>query len=274
MYRFLRRILKIAVLGGCAVLFLILVASQIGQRIYRHRAEHLLSQVQSLELRKTPWTVAQRQLKRWERETQFDERCDRSECSVTITLFESVYSFLFRNLVFVHLDDYLRWRLKLSYSEGPFVRMEESIRRGYELMGGRPAQIDANVGMRDGVVWSKGYMVHIDTYWHNIPGFDPGYWIEYGLIADAHSVPQFDTSGRDWLGYQRPLHPNYRIGRPGGCDICILGFVHFTPYADPGDIRRLMQLDLSCLTRVRPCLDQNDIMPGAWKQYLAERPLR
>jgi hypothetical protein len=69
------------------------------------------------------------------------------------------------------------------------------------------------------------------------------------------------------------LHPNYLISRPGGCEICISGYVHFTPYADPGDIRRLMQLNLSCLTRIHPCLDQNDIMPAAWKQYLAEHQL-
>jgi hypothetical protein len=50
-----------------------------------------------------------------------------------------------------------------------------------------------------------------------------------------------------------------------------MGWVKFTPYAAPEDVYRLMQLNLSCLTRWHPCVTQSDIMPAAWVQYLAER---
>jgi hypothetical protein len=60
------------------------------------------------------------------------------------------------------------------------------------------------------------------------------------------------------------------IGRPGGCEGCVMGWVKFSPYADSGDIRRLTNFDLSCLTRWRACMTQEDIMPDAWKQYPAE----
>lgn len=149
--------------------------------------------------------------------------------------------------------------------------MEQAMLQGYMLLGGRPATITASAGMRDGVVWSKGFSVVIETYWHNIPDFNPDRWFEYSLIATTGSVPQLDFSGQNWVDPQITLHPNYIISRPGGCEICIMGYVHFTPYADPADIRRLMQLNLSCLTRIHPCLDQSDIMPAAWKQYLEER---
>jgi hypothetical protein len=269
--RILQKCLLFAAIGISVALFLVLVASQVEQRIYRSRAELLLSQVQSLELRKTPWLEAQRQLKHWAGESKFNDQCNGTECSVQITLLEPVYGFLSRSLIFVHLDDYVRWRLKLSYDEGPFVRMVSTLSRGYMVIGGRPAKVTATVGMRDGVAWSKGFLVYIETYWHNIPKADSDRWFEYALIAGLHSVPRFDY-GRTLDGDQFTRHPNYVISRPGGCEGCIEGYVNFTHYADPADIHRLMQLNLSCLTRIRPCLDQSDIMPAAWKQYLREHP--
>jgi hypothetical protein len=256
----------------CAVLILLLLASQIEQHIFRSRAESLLSQLQSLELRKTPWPDAQHQLKRWDAETTFHDQCNADACSITITLFEPVYGFAYHRNIFVRLDDYFRWRFKLSYDEGPFVRTEIGLFRGYMLMGGRPARVIAEVGMRSGVVWSKGFSVYIETYWHNIPDFAPGRWFEYTLVAETRTVPNLDSSGRNSGDPQLTLHPSYVIDRPGGCEICVLGYVHFTPYADAGDIQRLSQLNLSCLTRLRPCRVEKDIMPSAWKQYLTEHP--
>ncbi len=189
-----------------------------------------------------------------------------------VTLFEPVYGFVTRRNIFVRLDDYLRWRLKLSYDEGPFVRSEAGFFKAYMVLGGRPAKVTADVGMHSGVVWSKGFSVAIETYWHNIPDADTNHWYEYALAASASSVPEFDSSARKRNGPQLTLHPSYVIDRPSGCEICVLGYVRFTPYADAGDIQRLSELNLSCLTRLRPCLDQQDIMPSAWKQYLAEHP--
>jgi hypothetical protein len=270
--RFLQKFLLVALISVCAVLFLILVAIQVEQRIFRSRGELLLSQVQSLELRKTPWPEAQRQVKRWAGGSKFDDQCNGSECSEEIMLIEPVYGFVSRSLIFVHLDDYLRWRLKLSYDEGPFVRMASGLLRGYMVIGGRPAKVTATLGMWDGVLWSKGFTVNIETYWHNIPGLFGGSWGEFTLISHVGSVPQFDSSGPDHGDPQLRLHPSYIIRRQAGCCSFNAGYVHFTPYADPGDVQRLMQLDLSCLTRIRPCLDQIDIMPAAWKQYFAENP--
>jgi hypothetical protein len=139
-------------------------------------------------------------------------------------------------------------------------------------MGGRPAKVIANVGMRDGVAWSKGFTVNIETYWHNIPGLYADSWDEFALISHVGSVPQFDSSSPDSGDPQFRLHRSYIINRQAGCCFFNEGYVHFTPYADPGDIQRLMQFNLSCLTQIRPCLDQIDIIPAAWKQYLAENP--
>jgi hypothetical protein len=252
--------------------FLILLASQIEQHLFRRRAELLLSQVQSLELRKTTWQDAQVQLQRWGPNREFGNPCDAHRCSLQITLKEFVFDYFTERNLFVKLDDYFRWRLKLSYNVGPFERMEYSLLQAYLRLGGHPARVTADIGMRDGMVWSKEFYVGIETYGH--PVFWSGDWcIEFTLIASAYSVSRLDRSFASLIDPQLMLHLYYSIGRPSGCTICVEGSTIFTPYTEQADVHRPMQLDLSCLTRWHQCLTQSDLMPVAWAQYLAERPM-
>jgi hypothetical protein len=245
-------------------------ASQIEQRVFRRRAELLLSQVQSFELRRTVRQDVQVRLARWNVNRSFSKSCDADRCSFEITLDEPVFAFVSKENLFVKLDDYLRWKLNLSYSTGPFVRAEFALLDGYLRLGGHPSQVIASFGMRDGVLWEKSFRVRIETYGH------PAYWspddfrLEFPLLVSVYSVPRFQYHDSQEINSQLYLHPNYEIGRPGGCTICVHGWVHFTPYADPADVRRLTQLDLSCLTRWRPCTSQAEVMPAAWGQYQSE----
>lgn len=267
---FLRKVLIALILGCCVAASLALVASQIEQRIFRHHAEMLVARLQSLELRKTSWQEAQLQLQPWKPEWQLDEKCNERRCSFKIVLAEFVFEHLSERNLFVRLDDYFRWRLKLSYNTGPFVRVESWLIRLYMRAGGHPARVIASVAMRDGVVWSKGISVWIETY-ARASDSTGSQAAEFSLFADIYSSSRFDYYGDRWITRQFVVHPNYAIGRPDGCEVCVMGWVKFTPYAAPEDVRRLMQLDLSCLTRWRPCVTQSDIMPAAWTQYLAER---
>jgi len=256
--RSLRKFVVALSLSLCSLLFLTLLASQVGQRLFRRRAELLLSQLQSFELRKTSWQDAQTQFQRWGPNREFDEHCDSHKCSLKITLNELVFGYLSERNLFAKLDDYFRWRLKLSYDIGPFARTEFWLLRLYTRAGGRPARVIANIGMRDGMVWSRGISVRVEAF-------------EFSLFAAVNGVPRFNYYGDHWVASQLLLHRNYVIGRPGGCEACAEGWVQFTPYAAPEDVYRLMQLDLSCLTKWHPCVTQIDIMPGAWAQYVAER---
>jgi hypothetical protein len=158
--------------------------------------------------------------------------------------------------------------LKLSYSTGPFQQLEFWLFRLYLRVGGRPSRIMVRVGMRENVIWSKGVWVSVETYSRALD------LSQYTLIAEIYSGPRFDHYYGDLrVSSQLMSHPNYAIGSPDGCEICVMGWVKFTPYASPQDIHRLTQLDLSCLTRWRPCTTQSDIMPAAWAQYTAERSI-
>jgi hypothetical protein len=233
----LRRALLAAILSVFALLSLVLVASQVEQRLFRKRAELLLAEIQSLQLRKVPWREAQTQFQHWNTNCEFDNRCNEQKCSLTISLNQIVLGYISKSNLFVHLDDYFRWRLKLHYDTGPFVRLEQALFRSYMRMGGRPARVVATVGMHDGIVWSKGFSVLIETYAKNGPWTSAdGGRVEYTLIADARSVPRIDYYGRNWAdpqvdsplglrdrsaGWMRNLRARmvevYSLRRPDGC---------------------------------------------------------
>ncbi|HLJ13716.1 MAG TPA: hypothetical protein VKV15_04410 [Bryobacteraceae bacterium] len=253
----------------CAFLCLTLVAGQIEQHMFRRRAKRLLGELQALELRKTPWPDALQQFQHWGRAAKLQVPCNQHQCSFNITLVEYAYTLASHTGFLPHLDDYLRWRFKLSYDYGPFDRAESAILHGYMMAGGRPSIVIATLGMRDGIVWSKGFSVGIQTYWHDLPDAESKGWFDFALEAESHSVSRFARYSAE--GPQVLLHPDYEIGRPGGCLGCVEGWALFTPYADPATVRRLMEFDLSCLTRIRPCLTQRDIMPVVWRQYLEEQ---
>jgi hypothetical protein len=251
------------------VLLLLWLAGQIEQRILRRQAERLLSQFQSVELRKTTWQEAQLLFEPWGARRRFSGSCDASSTCLEITLEDPVNHFIWNSNFFVKLDDYFRWKLNLHYATGPFVRFGMVLFDDYLRLGGHPARITAKFGMRDGIVWEKSFYLLIDTYGH------PAYWtgdfrLGFPLTASIYSVPRFQYLDQQQIDSELYLHPDYVIGRPGGCTICVFGWVRFSPYADPADLRRITQLDLSCLTRWRPCVSQIEVMPGAWDQYLAD----
>ena len=77
-----------------ALLPVALTASQIEQHVFRRRAELLLSQIQSVELRKTTWSEAQLQFEKWGARRTFPKSCDAQRCSFELTLEDPVYHFL------------------------------------------------------------------------------------------------------------------------------------------------------------------------------------
>ena len=105
----------LVLLLSLSLLFLAAVlAGHIQQHFFRDLAELLLSEVRALELRKAPWAAAQAQLQHWGTHRQLDDRCSERSCSLTIKLNDFAYGYVTDRNLFVKLDDYFRWRLKLS----------------------------------------------------------------------------------------------------------------------------------------------------------------
>jgi hypothetical protein len=219
-------------------------AIHIQQHILRRRAESLLSDIRGLNLRTSTFANAQITFRRWATWGNYADGCSERFCSFDVALNDFVYD---------HLE---------IFGGRPWLL------RPYLLVGGRPARVRAYLVVRNGLVWAKGFSVAMEV----TPGGEGEPWSHvssYSLIGEARSVPRFGAIG-SWA--ELALHPNYIIGKPGGCTTCLMVYANFTPYADVADVNRLMQFDLSCLTRWHPCRREGDLMPAAWEQRLRERP--
>jgi len=225
------------VLLSLIVVFLATV--QVYQRSKRRQAERLLAEISNLELRRATFDDAQKLADEWTRYLTVSNGCNRQKCD---------YTFEIENFTKM----YPRWWL-----------WEPLLKAGLRI-GIRPAIVVATLRVRDGLIWGKSFDLVVGV--SNLS--DPDAW-PYMLMASTRTVSRFDSFYR--ADAQLELHKNYQIGRPGGCEGCLFGYVNFTPYANPADIRRLMQINLDCLTRWHPCQDQADILPNAWKQKLEEQ---
>lgn len=250
----------------CAgLLAMMWIGGLIGQHVFRRRVERLLAAVRATELRKTSWEEAQARFSEWKRWTTYGSTCDSRQCSFEIVLAEPVFTFVGQSCEW--LDNYLRWRLERHYGDGdgPFVRSEIRILQSYLRMGGHPGRVTVSLEMRDGKVSGESVFVSVETYGHPI-GWSGDFRQEFSLSAWFYAADRLPTNHD--LGF-KPEHPDFEIiWHP--CTVCVLGTVIFTPEAEGADVRRLTQIKTSCFTKWRPCLTQADIMPAAWRQFMAE----
>jgi hypothetical protein len=229
-----------------AVLVILFAAFiQIQARLLRHRAEALLSDIRQLEVRKSTWADAQKFMSRWGAWGHYDGSCTAAECEYHVVIADVAHK------------GRVPYRLLLPYI----------VIGGW--LGGRPVLVTASFTLIDGLLWRKSFGAFIDVSPRSFfpaPTFDDH---GYTLIGTATSASRLSRG----LGPepQLALHRDYLIGRPGGCETCLMAYTRFTPDAQPSDVQRLMNFDLSCISRWRPCREREELMPEAWPQYLAER---
>jgi hypothetical protein len=249
--RLWRRLLRIIGYTCLAVLSLLLVAFiavQIQQHIFRHRAERLLADFHSIHLRETTWPEAKVLMQRWSKYGHADGPCDATSCGYAITLSDPN----------IHLYDRLgeRWNsylIKLHYYDFDAA------------LGGRSPRFLVSWVVQDGriVRSSVGMSIQTPSWAKGANGY------EYSIIADAKSRSRLDHDSQDFqndgwvLGDDEQLddHPDYKVGRPGGCTFCKEGLVTFTPFLDQADVTRLTNFNLDCITSFHPCTDVSDLLP-------------
>jgi hypothetical protein len=232
------RFLRAAALG-LFILFLFAIACiQVEQHVLRRQAERLLADVRFLEIHSATLRDVQDLKRKWKALAHFDGNCMEAECTLEIS---------WKDLYFRHIGFFFKTRALHAFL----------------LAGGRPELIVARVKVERGLVSGKGFHVVLVAPAFQAPEID------YGLLADAYSVSEFSKSYRP-----PPVHPDYIVGKPGGCDgPCREVHFVFSPSANSATISRLMEFDLSCLTRwIHPCRTEGDIMPSAWAQYEMDYP--
>ena len=214
------------------------VAVQIQERIFRHRAEQLLADMRFLMLHRANLNEARAIFNRWN--VDGDPRAGQY-CSFEVEL-QGGPSHSF--------DMYpTEWDVKWRHLLRKF--------------GSRYAIVRAQAHLHEGIVSHVAVRVDLED-----PSGDAV------LSGEATAIPRF--SAHDiWQGLA--LHPNYFIGKAD--DGRIWGtwkdayvYATFDPHANSADITRLASFDLSCLTRLQPCREPWDLMPGAAAQFAKEEP--
>ena len=233
-----RTIVRVSVFALLCVLAMV-AGLHIRQRFLRSRAEHLLRDIKQLELRKSNWDDAQRIFTRWGAWGHYDDLCVSSSCN---------------------------YRIEFDNTFAKWPRLTPWVHRAYDFVGVRMGMVSANVAVRDGLVWGKGFGLYVESPLKS--GTNASLSVRYTLIGISESASRLFISSR--RARQLALHPEYIVTEPSGCTMCEAVFVRFTPWADPSDVARLMDFNLTCLTSRKPCREQGDIMPSAWRQHLAE----
>jgi hypothetical protein len=203
-------------------------------------------ELSTLRYGRTSFADAQPILRNWNATVVPDQSCAQGICSARISLGDFVY----RHAVFFSHHQHLFW--------------------AYGILGGRPAAISAGVSFRDGVLHSKSYFVGIEVFPHESAAF--GFTaIGYSLLAETEIADALPLRRRNTS--IRSQHPTYEVGSPGGCEVCISIWAHFSGSASAADVARIGAIDSSCLSRwFRPCRLKADIMPAAWRIQESESP--
>jgi len=171
-------------LTGFALLALIAglaVFVQIQQRILRWRAERLLADMRELQSHKGTWADAQKIMTRWGTWGAYEGSCTAERCDYRIIIIDTLST-----LIWTNVDRY------------PILR---TLSLPCTLMGEKDAFVVATLDIKNGIVEKSSYRLGLGE-----------------LFARANAVNEFDPY---IAGDQRMLHPEYWVGKNGGCTVCI-----------------------------------------------------
>lgn len=248
---FLKRAMLTIALVAVLLLAGISIYLRVEQHRFRRQAEQLLSDVRELELTKASAAEVRSVVRNW----GFEEWGQRP--GVACTADDCIY----------HLR--LLPPTRANNLADPF--MAGAGARVLELLGLRPTAVGAWLRIQGGALRSVSFSV-----WTLGRGCGE---ISCTLVAEAGT-----WGGSGWSSRQRPeaklrnslLHPGYLVGTfpallnadTGGSPSVII-WAELSPDASAPDISRLMQFDLTCLTRLRSCKER-DLMPAVWAQTVAD----
>ena len=248
----LSRVFRAVVISGLCTLLVAFSWVQGEQHLLRYRAERLLSDFQAIHLHQSKWVDAQALMTRWGAWGHYDGQCTASDCTYTIMLADPTSS------IGNHIRSETGWQL---------LRLGVRL---YELLGGKPGWFWVRFVVQDGAIWRSSVGILLDVP----PSKDDR---GYGLSLLARSSDSLHREGHGRvLGADDQLadHPNYKEGRPDGCEGCLDAEVTFTPYISSAELKQVTSYDLSCFTRFRYCLNLPDVLPisRSWHLYPNTEP--
>ncbi|MGA2697320.1 MAG: hypothetical protein ABSE92_14750 [Terriglobales bacterium] len=230
-----RRIFIRFAIGIIALSCILIITTRLQQYRVRFCASQLSSDLELLEVGKATLDQVRPLLQKWN--AAYEGQCTADRCDAVIEI---------RDFGWAHAD----WAYWYSIPV-------------YRCFGGRPSKIFAEVGIENGVVNRKALTLIVEVF----PDENERASAGYNLIAKTSFTPGLADMDED-----APSHP-YKIGRPTGCLGCVSIYTRLTPFASQADVKKLSQINFSCLTRwLSPCRSRQDIMPAAWAEKHSTDP--
>jgi hypothetical protein len=223
----------------------VLLFVQFQQRLLRHRAERLHSEILALQLHPGTFADIQRLEREWGSHAHYEGSCTEHHCIYEIKL----------------SDVFLKWTDGLSYD---FDRKHRLFRL-YSLLGGHPASVFANVRVRDNRMWGADFTVLVMTY----PGKGRNEGQTYAVITAVDSGSRLLRRQEDFR--TDLLQQGFRTDEELQCAGCEYVTINMTPLTNPKDIERFNQLNLDCIARWFACKHPQDMAPELWAQALLDK---
>jgi hypothetical protein len=245
------KLLRRMAVGSLVLVFAATALVQSEQWLLRRRAQRLLDDIRQIEMGNSSWADAQRLMTRWGAWGGYYGTCTLERCDYHIAMQD-----WFRGMPATTFEGEEQ-RTVLDYRH-----CCEWLKPVYRLLGGRFAVVQSWIQVRNGIIWTKTYSVRMaNTYQDYLPWQNTGgYWDPIIAYASGKThLTRIDYS---------PDHPEYSIDL-GPCTVCTLVAVSFTPQTDKKTMNKLLDVDLSCLTRWIGC-KQDEIMPEAYKLAVAD----
>ena len=249
--RFVKRATRVIALSAVILVAGVSVYLRIEQYRFRRQAELLLSDVRELELEKASAAEVRIVVKKW----GFEEwqstvtPCTEDECRYQFRLTCPDPGRLYERAA------YAPWIVHML-----------------ALLGARPTVVQSWIQIRGKEVRSVWFSV--DALGRGEDGED------CKLMAYAGTKGESSFSAHDQPDVKLKhsmLHPSYLVGKFAAMlnvdsfqdSSAAVIWAEFSPDANAADVSRLMQFDLSCLTRLRSCRDR-DLMPTVWAQSVED----
>lgn len=238
------RILPITTIALVSFVLLLFAFVQGEQHLLRHRATRLLADYKTLQLGQTSWPEVQSFAHRWQHWGYASQPCTEIYCT---------YNIMIGDTISMHAplsDRGERW-LEISHAI-PFLN-----RLGYRAGG-----IDATVTVINGLLLSDHIGLSVVAHGNDLE-----------MSASSRPNLALDQNHSDYQS-QMADHPDYFVGRPGACEGCYIGWVHFVPHLGKEQLAHITDFQLDCFTKWKPCELTEDILPMAAPYHLYDQEAR
>jgi len=195
---------------------------------------------------------------RWGAWGHCDGACNASNCKYEIMV-EDASSFFFAYRSRKHLPDFMYI---------PYVA------NFYRMIGGRFGALQVGFIVQDGLIWRARSALDISIPpTHLFPREDEA---DGALVLVAKSRQSLRESlpNVDWIlggNEQLAQHPTYKVGRPGGCESCLLGELTYALDTSQADIDRFTDYNFNCFT-TKHCNILEVLLPAAKQWHLYAPP--